>query len=252
MLFLGNFCLMRMCVGGGSEMRRTFCIAVIMIVCNIYASMVFAMQFSQPEKLGYFYGSAIGGFGMMGESQNNGKEYIPRVPGKYDYSNLYGKGTALFGEGDSALYWHYDFYQYHRKDPYEGKKWAVRVGGKNIENTYDLPILLYEAGYDIYRLTSDNGLVLYLLRHSSAISAKSFQIFGWYEGKFYRYIDSDRLTDMYFSKQRNRYTIPSYELYNVSGDTLIFQYSTESGAKGEFRFKWDENAQWFSVEQVAH
>lgn len=233
-------------------MRRTFCIAVIMIVCNIYASMVFAMQFSQPEKLGYFYGSAIGGFGMMGESQNNGKEYIPRVPGKYDYSNLYGKGTALFGEGDSALYWHYDFYQYHRKDPYEGKKWAVRVGGKNIENTYDLPILLYEAGYDIYRLTSDNGLVLYLLRHSSAISAKSFQIFGWYEGKFYRYIDSDRLTDMYFSKQRNRYTIPSYELYNVSGDTLIFQYSTESGAKGEFRFKWDENAQWFSVEQVAH
>lgn len=232
---------------------KIICSFVILIVAYVVSiGTVCAMQFSQPEKLGYFYGSAIGGFGMMGESQNNGKEYIPRVSGKYDYSNLYGKGTALFGEGDAALYWHYDFYQYHRNDPHEGQKWAVRVGGKNIENTYDLPILLYEAGYDIYRLTSDNGLVLYLLRHSSAISVKSFQIFGWYEGKFYRYIDSHRLTDMYFSKQRNRYTIPSYELSNVSGDTLIFQYSTESGAKGEFRFKWDEVAQWFSVEQVAH
>ena len=46
---------------------------------------------------------------MMGESQNNGKEYIPRVPRAYDYSNLYGKGTAIFGEGEAALYWHYDF-----------------------------------------------------------------------------------------------------------------------------------------------
>ena len=72
-------------------------------------------------------------------------------------------------------------------------------------------------------------------------------MFGWYAGKFYRYIDSERLTDIYFSKQRNRYTIPSYELSSVSGDTLIFYYSTEYGAKGEFRFQWDEAAQWFSV-----
>lgn len=232
---------------------KRICSFITLIIAYLFSiNIAFAMQFSQPEKLGYFYGSAIGGFGMMGASQNNGKEYIPRVQGTHDYSNLYGKGTALFGEGDAALYWHYDFYQYHRRNPYEGQKWAVRVGGKNIENTYDLPILLYEAGYDIYRMTSDKGLVLYLLQHSSAISIKSFQIFGWYSGKFYRYIDSERLTDMYFSKQRNRYTIPSYELSSVSGDTLIFKYSTEYGAKGEFCFKWDEDAQWFSVEQVVY
>lgn len=237
----------------GRYRHEKICVAAVMLIgCMIYSGTVFAMQFSKPEKLGYFYGSAIGGFGMMGESQNNGKEYIPRVPRAYDYSNLYGKGTAIFGEGEAALYWHYDFYQYHRKDTHEGQKWAVRVGGKNIENTYDLPILLYEAGYDIYRITSDKGLVLYLLRHSSAISVKSFQMFGWYAGKFYRYIDSERLTDIYFSKQRNRYTIQSYELSSVSGDTLIFYYSTEYGAKGEFRFQWDEAAQWFSVEQIAY
>ena len=97
------------CIWGGIGMRRFVLLAVMLIGCMIYSGTVFAMQFSKPEKLGYFYGSAIGGFGMMGESQNNGKEYIPRVPRAYDYSNLYGKGTAIFGEGEAALYWHYDF-----------------------------------------------------------------------------------------------------------------------------------------------
>jgi len=42
--------------------------------------------------------------------------------------------------------------------------------------------------------------------------------------------------------------------YFVRGDTLIIEYKSLSGDKkiGEFRFKWDEAAQWFSVEQIKY
>lgn len=40
----------------------------------------------------------------------------------------------------------------------------------------------------------------------------------------------------------------------AQGDTLVMKYRAWSSneEKGEFRFRWDENAQWFSVEQIVY
>ena len=52
-------------------------------------------------------------------------------------------------------------------------------------------------------------------------------------------------------KEENEITIK----VTCSNDELILTYwigGKQCIGKGEFRFKWDEAAQWFSVEQVAY
>ena len=46
-----------------------------------------------------------------------------------------------------------------------------------------------------------------------------------------------------------------YDEVRCDGDTIVIEYVAgrrDTYRKGEFRFKWDEAAQWFSVEQVVY
>ena len=65
---------------------------------------------------------------------------------------------------------------------------------------------------------------------------------------FVKYINTEEITKRYFSEK-------SYVIYkNIStqGDSLTIEYQyygDKQIVEGEFYFKWDNNAQWFSVKQ---
>ena len=72
-----------------------------------------------------------------------------------------------------------------------------------------------------------------------------------------KYIDIPDITKRYFGKNR----LISYSHPVIKNDTIIFEHSMinqkpggrlEFVKAGEFRFKWDDAAQWFGVEQVVY
>ena len=80
------------------------------------------------------------------------------------------------------------------------------------------------------------------------------------DGKWVSYVDSKNLSDLYFSGNEAYKASEGvhYETPQFQGDTMVIPYtfSSESGRRivtnGEFRFKWDEVAQWFGIEQVVY
>ena len=50
-----------------------------------------------------------------------------------------------------------------------------------------------------------------------------------------------------------RFMITDISRVRTDGDTLIINYGNwRSREYGEFRFRWDENAQWFGIEQIVY
>ena len=71
------------------------------------------------------------------------------------------------------------------------------------------------------------------------------------DGTFVKYFDTWSISEKYFGKR----FIPNrgfYDGWHCDRDTIIIEYARfgERGKKikiGEFRFKWDDKAQWFGV-----
>ena len=77
------------------------------------------------------------------------------------------------------------------------------------------------------------------------------------DGKFVVYIDTEEIAKRYFGEDTNGRCKEwvTFDRLSCSNDELILTYwigGKQCIGKGEFRFKWDEAAQWFSVEQVAY
>ena len=78
------------------------------------------------------------------------------------------------------------------------------------------------------------------------------------DGKWVSYIDSSVLTDKYFNGLQSYKSSDGvhYDSPQIKDDTLIIPYEYQIQfkvvTKGEFRFKWDDKAQWFGVEQVVY
>ena len=204
---------------------------------------VSAMTFSQPVKIGMInvsqVGKSAGGVSIEGATYNDG-EYFSKYPYNVGNNKSYGKGISRFGDGEDALYFHYDMY-----------KSVTKFGGKNISNTVDKKIFCDE----IYKITSDGGVTLYPIRFIYG-SESLYTIIGRQkDGKWVTFINSDELARKYLGFIE--FGTVAYPVFSLSceGDTLVMKYRTLRRSKvfeGEFRFKWDDAAQWFGIEHIVY
>lgn len=219
----------------------------LLVMMLMIASNCLAMTFSQPIKLGRFYTQIqrASGFHIEGASSNKGTRYDEVAKYIKDYG--WNKGLATFGEGIDALYIHYD---------YENDKMpkGTRFGGKSISNTVGIGV--WHDG-TITQIKGSNDRIFYSVRFFYCTS--HLHILGKNkDGKWVEYIDSKKISDRYFGG-KDEYKLPDgviYEEPSCQGDTIVVQYSRYKSFRkpmeGEFRFKWNEAAQWFGVEQVIY
>ena len=202
------------------------------------------MQFSQPVELGSLildFG-VYGGYIIKNATYNDGNYYR-----KYrkDNTSTYGKGLAQFGKGKDSLYIHYDVEHY------------LKVGSKTTDNVVQIST---EGGGTISQVNTNSGIIFYPIWHG-IVSSDCIIIGKRADGKFIKYIDTSEITKRYFgtnSKLRvfygdasfikNQIIIPYTSQYLIQ-HLPMSKFETK---KGEFRFKWDEAAQWFSVEQIKY
>lgn len=211
-------------------MQKVF--GLILCVCLLFSGNCRAMQFSQAVEIGSVFVDQTGKQGILikNASHNNGDYY---TKARKNNRNTYGKGIAQFGNDEDALYVHYNYYTDFGK---------FYFGGKNKKNTIASPNIV--TIYDIFRIDTDEGITLYPLHRFYGPESEYIIIGRRTDGRFVKYINTEEITKRYFGEK-------SYVIYkNVStqGDTLIIDYY-HSGARGKFYFKWDDNAQWFSVKQ---
>lgn len=220
-------------------MKKIFGILILMMLMS---NATFAMTFSQPVKIGRignFDQCPYRGFEIEGCSHNDGTQYIPAPDYQYKNKVVYVKGTARFGDGEDALYCNYNF-----GDPSQATK---KFGGKN---QYVYTVNFFYR--DISKITTDKKLTLYYLDYSYKYT--HFAVVGRFaDGKWVKFFDSESLDNKYFGKNN----FPHYNKLKCVGDTLIISYKQGYPSKGkenigEFRFKWDETSQWFSIEQVVY
>ena len=129
----------------------------------------------------------------------------------------------------------------------------MRVGTEDVNNT----IVMNMHWDSLFRVKASNGKVFYCINFAYGPDSQWFIVGCHSNGKFVKYIDTEEISKRYFGITTTQTGAP-FVIYNklrCDGDTIFIEYTSahrDEGIKGEFRFKWDEAAQWFSVEQVAY
>lgn len=254
---------------------KKFFVGVVLSVLLV-ANSAFAITFSQPVKIGWMFGTPMGGFVINGATQNNGDLFRMRngktIDPKTYKATVYGKGVAQFGTGVDSLYLHYDFYKYGVNygkgfggNYQEGAKNGVKFGGKNDERLISFDKQIFETSCAIEKIGTNENLALYMLIYSPAVGSQDYILLGRRaDGGWVKYFDMESINVKYFGLSRNNYGTTMgnrcsviYEKYRCQGNTIIIEYKRLNGRSGyvkagEFRFKWDEAAQWFGVEQIVY
>lgn len=214
----------------------------LLLMLMMIASNCLAMTFSQPVELGGASVPPDTGFNIRGSSQNNGNVYKTMSGTTY-----YGKGIAIFGNGNDKIYFHYNAYLKYPDYEQNGCRW----GGNDIRNTFSVPI--YENSCTVYKIPNDSEIKFYAITRWNASGSSDTIIIGKkINGTFVKYIDTKSIVKSKFNSD-----YPYLDKCNCRGDTVVISYKrgrTRNGftERGEFRFKWDDKAQWFGVEQVVY
>ena len=218
------------------------------------SSNCFAMTFSQPVEIGEIgigVQSPYGGIYIKGASFNNGKYYTKwREDGK-NYDN----GMACFGNDTDSLYFHYNY----DLIPWANKKTnyveSSRFGDKDKSNTVYVPIGAYG---NILKIKTNERITFYSIRFEYCVTHLTI-IGKRKDGKWIKYIDSKNISKNYFGG-KDSYKEDGGIMYKqpiCQNDEIIVQYyrwhwKGTSVPEGEFRFKWNDSAQWFGIEQVVY
>lgn len=205
------------------------------LVLGIYfllSENCFAMQFSQPIEIGKIF-TPTGGVKMVNASYNKGSYWR-----EFDKNNTksYEKGIARFDKGQEAIYVHYDLYG------------AFYFGGEDKNNTIEDNFL----SYDIYKINTNEGIIIYPLYKSYGPEANYLIIGKRADGRFVKYIDTNELSQRYFGWNGKSISPIIYPKLYTQNDILVIEYQRYGNKqliKGKFYFKWDDNAQWFGVKQ---
>mgnify|MGYP006874579077 FL=1 len=217
-------------------------LGLIIGACMLAGSSCFAMQFSSVEKIGEAgisqAGRSGGGMVIINATHNTGDYYITNAYNAHN-TQSYGKGVATFGDGDDALYMHYNMYDHT----------PTVMGGKNIHNTIQWRFLI---GY-ISRIRTDEGITLYAIQNTYGPEFDYVIIGRRTDGVWVKYLDTREITDRYWSKRKSGAPATAYRNLRTEGDTLVMDYRHWSDQEnGEFRFRWDTNAQWFGIDKVVY
>lgn len=204
---------------------------VVLLSMNVCA----AMNMFQLVKIGELTGVNMGGFIFKQCLSNNGN--ITNIR-KGSGTKVYDKGIATFGSMPEKLYLHY-------KEG-NGSNHFTKFGGADINNTYDIKVM----HMNISEIKTDEGITLYLLDDVYEFyDTVEYTLLGRRpDGKYVKYFSTKETVMNYFYTDTG---YPKYGAYSpqISKDTISFKLTNWDGSKlvGEIVYKWDNNAQWFSV-----
>ena len=217
----------------------------------------FAMTFSQPIEIGKIGGLPSGGFWIHGADYNNGTSFQKGEHDKRWNEILYEKGVARFGTSDKGLWVYYDCsFEKNRK---YWEAYSPKFGDEQQMVTVSLG-----AGegdhVDINQIPNNEGVTMYFLAHYGCVAGNEIYVIMGYDkkGKFVKYIDIRDAVRIYLGEKRIGMKGIWLRNYYCRGDSIIIEYLdpwTRNGytsPAGAFRFKWDDNAQWFGVEHVLY
>ena len=199
------------------------------------------LTFSKPVQVGKVIAPPMGYFELDGYDYHNG---TPCSDKNYQHLNLYEKGLARFGNGKDALYFHYE---YHKRVPNKGindNKSFSKFGDKDIENAIQVPVGIPTI---IWLLNTNSQMTFYMLENGDAsglVGTTRILIGRKKDGTFVKYFDTYEISKKYLGEQK----IHEYRKKEQSGK-IFFEGTYQNVPKGEFRFKWDDTAQWFGVER---
>ncbi len=224
------------------SMKKLTSFVSALAMASVFTSTCFAMQFQQPVFIGSFAGVAGGG---------------PRTANRWIISKEVSvkKDSLVMGSGKTALIFKYK----DTPSKYDNSKY------RNITSIVSGNGNVFPAGNDygyvgtnhcVYQINGENGIVAYVdIMYSGAIDPPSLCIRGlWKAGKAVTYVK-----DVYHLVKgipEPGFKFKEKEI-RVMNDTICVPYSLKSGEfgqkhirDGELRFKWDDNAFWFGIEDV--
>lgn len=201
----------------------------VFMLCSITCN---AMVFSPMEKLGRIGCDQKSGGIMVYNANTNSGSYFT----KYNKHNTlsYHDGTAVFGSGSSALYFYYN----------SDTRPMIYVGNKQKDTIYPIS----DLGNEVYRIKSDTDITLYPILFWYG-PERFYDIYGIRaDGKCVSYINTCKLIEQYFGKQGALPIICGDPI--VYDDTIVIplkNYMLKEKKIGKLIFRWDNKAQWFSV-----
>lgn len=204
----------------------------LFLLANV--SLVDAMQFSNPVKIGSYYNTRAGG---------------PSLARGEGYTKLTDT-QCVFGYGNTALkFTHKNMYGAIRRGRQEGSSTCtgVYIGQQKVES------LRYLNG-EIYRITGDQGEVFYFVYGGAALD-RSFALIGLCEGSYYHAIEISDLSPYVGSDLRSVGSADDLILSTprtVDDEILVDVKDYRKNTVGQFIFKWDESAQWFGIEYQSY
>ena len=198
------------------------------------------------------------GFEVEGANYNNA---IQHRNGELDNKSIkiYEKGLAVFKSGENEendLYARYDYCLTNNK--YNWKEHLIEFGNKNSNLILKSNLgTAMDTLITIYQIKNNNNITLWLIFEKGPSEGKSnFVLLGALKsGKWVKYFDTREITKRFFGEKLGIINTPCYKTLYCKGDTLTIDYNIYKLDKGfikagEFKFKWDEKAQWFGVDQV--
>ena len=214
-----------------------------LVIATVFQASCSAMQFQQPVFIGSIAGIYAGG-PHTAERWKISKEVVVR------------KDSMTMGKGSTAIIFKYkDMPSKYDNTKYRKITQMISGNGKSFPvnaNGYIGP------NHHIYQINGENGIVAYVdIMYNGGIDPDTMCIRGlWKDGKPVTFVGgvyqlASGITEAHF--------IFKDKEMRVMNDTICIPYNLRSGEfgqkyvrDGEFRFKWDEKANWFGVEQVVY
>lgn len=214
---------------------------VIFAVMFLLSGNVSAMTFSQPVKIGKVSDSGIvgGGYNFEGDVSNTGTKK----------NNEYYDGVVAFGKGEDLIYLHYN------NKNFQDKNLKRHYGGKNFNNTF---AFTQAYGCDFTQIKTNQNITFYMVHEQQFdIRGEKYVLLGRKsDGTFIKYFDTWAISETYFGKGKKFPPNDFYSGWYCKDDTIVIEYSrynkTGKIKAGEFRFKWDDAAQWFGIEHIVY
>ena len=258
-------------------MKKT--IAAILLGAMMFCGNAFAMQFEHPKYLGgvdiadipstyfevhdatYLDAEKLDLNKVISANAQKAKYYERALKRQ---KNLYVKGSARFGDGEDSLWMHCNTHLYENLTNNASRTTArptlFRLGGMDINNT--VPVHPYYT--TIKLIKSNSPLTLYLLSPAGQTgpSGITWVLIGKQsDGKFVTFFNSDEIRKKYFGEGNTKKI--HFDKCKAEKDSIVLYYYNpqiphpsgdprKRNLLGEFRFKWDEDAQWFGVEQIVY
>lgn len=218
----------------------------------------YAMQFSKIVELGSISGNPVGGFSINGANQNDGSVYKKVGINLSQWGTLYEKGVARYGNTINALWVYYDCSNARARHYWDA--YSPKFGNK--ERTVTVSLGAGEGAHvQMNSILNDAGITMYLLHSEMAgkFVIRRYVVMGYDKSsKFVKYIDTHDIVKKYFGEKNVMMNGIHLEKCYCRGNSLIIEYVNPKSSygwkspAGEFRFKWDDKAQWFSIEQVVY